>query len=74
LHILQSMFDPMVPPGLQYYRKALFVDEITDPPIDIHRRHGATVPNMFSLALVPHLRTLLSDHGRIEGIAIPYFQ
>jgi UDP-N-acetylenolpyruvoylglucosamine reductase len=46
--VLQSLFDPLVPPGFQYYWKAHFVDEITDAAIDIHLRHGSAIPNMFS--------------------------
>jgi hypothetical protein len=46
--VLQCMFDPLVPPGLQYYRKAHFVDEISDKAIDIHSKHGSAVPNIFS--------------------------
>jgi hypothetical protein len=46
--VLQSLFDPMVPPGLQYHWKAHFVDEISDPAIDIHLKLGSAVPNMFS--------------------------
>ena len=42
------MFDPLVPPGLQYYWKAHFVDEISDAAIDIHLKHGSAIPNMFS--------------------------
>jgi UDP-N-acetylenolpyruvoylglucosamine reductase len=47
--VLQSLFDPMVPPGLQYYWKAHFVDEIGDEAIAIHMKHGHAVPNMFSV-------------------------
>jgi FAD binding domain/Berberine and berberine like len=46
--VLQSLFDPMVPPGLQYYWKAHFVDEISDAAIDVHMKHGSAIPNMFS--------------------------
>jgi FAD/FMN-containing dehydrogenase len=42
---LQAMFDEMYyPPGLQWYWKADFVDEVTDAAIDVHLRHGAALP------------------------------
>jgi len=33
---LQSMFDPIYPPGLQWYWKADFINEISDAAIDLH--------------------------------------
>jgi FAD/FMN-containing dehydrogenase len=35
---LQSMFDPLHPPGFQWYWKGDFVKELTDDAISIHRR------------------------------------
>ena len=46
--VLQSLFDPMAPAGLQYYWKAHFVDKISDAAIDMHMKHGSAIPNMFS--------------------------
>jgi FAD/FMN-containing dehydrogenase len=45
---LQSMFDVLYPPGLQWYWKADFVNEISDAAIDLHMRHARELPNMFS--------------------------
>ncbi|GHJ48071.1 oxidoreductase [Catellatospora sp. TT07R-123] len=41
---LNSAFDALVPPGLQHYWKANFVDELTDDIIDAHLRFGPKVP------------------------------
>jgi FAD/FMN-containing dehydrogenase len=42
---LQSMFDEMFyPPGLQWYWKADFVDELSDAAIDVHLKHGCDLP------------------------------
>jgi FAD/FMN-containing dehydrogenase len=45
---LQSMFDPLVPPGLQNYWKADYVEELTDKIIDIHVTYGPRIPTVSS--------------------------
>lgn len=45
---LQSMFDALYPPGLQWYWKADFVNELSDEAIRLHIKHGSQVPTMFS--------------------------
>ena len=45
---LQSMFDGLYPPGLQWYWKADFVKELTDDAIALHLRHAARLPTMHS--------------------------
>jgi len=46
--VMQSMFDPIYPAGLQWYWKADFVNEISDAAIERHVQHGSALPNMFS--------------------------
>jgi FAD/FMN-containing dehydrogenase len=41
---LNSAFDGLVPPGLQHYWKANFVEELTDEAIAAHSTHGPDVP------------------------------
>ena len=41
---LNSAFDGLVPPGLQHYWKANFVNELTDDAIAAHLKHGPDVP------------------------------
>ncbi len=41
---LNSAFDPLLPPGLQHYWKANFVEELSDGLIDAHLEHGPKVP------------------------------
>lgn len=41
---LNSAFDALVPPGLQHYWKAAFVNELTDEAIRAHVQHGSRVP------------------------------
>jgi FAD/FMN-containing dehydrogenase len=45
---LQSMFDPLLPSGLQWYWRADFVDELSDEAIDLHIQHGSAIPTLTS--------------------------
>jgi FAD/FMN-containing dehydrogenase len=47
--VLNSLFDALLPAGLQHYWKADFVDELSDEAIAVHADHGARVPNVTSL-------------------------
>ncbi len=46
--MLQSIFDPLYPPGLQWYWRADFVKEISDKAIDLHIRNASEIPSMHS--------------------------
>ena len=46
---LQSLFDPLLPKGLQWYWKGDFVKELSDPAIDLHLEHAAQAPGALSL-------------------------
>jgi FAD binding domain/Berberine and berberine like len=45
---LQSMFDAMYPPGLQWYWRGDFFDQIPDRAIDEHLKFGEQVPTLHS--------------------------
>ena len=45
---LQSLFDGLYTPGLQWYWKADFVDHLTDESIALHTKHGSHLPSMHS--------------------------
>ena len=45
---IQSAFDALYPPGLQWYWKADFVDELPDAAVAAHAEHGARLPSMHS--------------------------
>jgi FAD/FMN-containing dehydrogenase len=45
---LQTMFDPLLPSGLQWYWKGDFLKEISDEAIEVHVKHGARLPSMES--------------------------
>lgn len=46
--MLQSMFDGLYPPGLQWYWKADFVKELDDEAIALHIKHGSQLPTLHS--------------------------
>jgi FAD/FMN-containing dehydrogenase len=46
---LQRMFDPLLPPGFQWYWKGDFVRELPDAAIDVHLEHIRRAPTELSL-------------------------
>ncbi|MDY0038957.1 MAG: FAD-binding oxidoreductase [Desulforhabdus sp.] len=46
--VMQSMFDGLYPPGLQWYWKGDFVKELSDEAISLHVRHGSELPTALS--------------------------
>jgi hypothetical protein len=45
---LNSMFDPLLPPGLQWYWAPDFVKELSDEAIHKHIKHGTAMPTVLS--------------------------
>jgi FAD/FMN-containing dehydrogenase len=43
---INSLFDALLPPGLQQYWKGSFATELTDGAIEAHLEHGPSVPTM----------------------------
>ncbi len=48
LPVVNSLFDGLYPPGLQWYWRADFVEELSDAAVAEHARHGAALPTMHS--------------------------
>jgi len=46
LPALNSMFDPLIPPGLQWYWKGDFVNELSDEAIALHVEHASKIPTL----------------------------
>jgi FAD/FMN-containing dehydrogenase len=46
--MLQNMFDPLVPAGLQWYWKSHFVKELPDEAIDVHMAFAESIPTQKS--------------------------
>lgn len=64
LPALQSMFDPILPPGLHWYWKADFVNELTDEAIDLHIQHGYQMPTWRSTMHLYPINGAASKVGR----------
>ena len=46
--VIQTLFDPLLPKGLQWYWKGDFVNELPDAAIDAHVAHAAKLPSVLS--------------------------
>jgi FAD/FMN-containing dehydrogenase len=46
--VLNSLFDPLLPPGLQWYWRGDFVNELSDEAIALHVRYGSELPTPLS--------------------------
>jgi len=66
---LQSMFDALYPPGLQWYVKADFVRELKDEAIALHVKHGALLPTMHSTM---HLYPINGKASTVKNTATPW--
>ena len=63
---LQGMFDPLYPPGLQWYWKADFFNELSDEAIRLHVKHGSELPTPLSSM---HLYPIDGAVHRVDGNA-----
>lgn len=63
---LQGMFDPLFQPGLHWYWKADFFNEITDGAIAEHVKYAENIPTMLSTM---HLYPVDGAAGRVPGKA-----
>jgi hypothetical protein len=66
---LNSMFGALLPPGLQHYWKADFVEVLTDEAIAVHLQYGPRVPNFMSFM---HLYPLDGAVQRVESHETAY--
>ena len=67
--MLQSMFDGLYPPGLQWYWKADFVKELSDEAIALHIKHGSELPTLHSTM---HLYPINGAAGRPKNTDTPW--
>jgi FAD/FMN-containing dehydrogenase len=63
---LQSLFDPLLPTGMQWYWKADFVKELPDRAIQLHIEHIEKVPTELSIAHIYPLDGAVHKVGRNE--------
>jgi hypothetical protein len=46
--VLQTLFDPLLPSGLQWYWKGDFVNELNDDAVKLHIKYGSELPSQLS--------------------------
>jgi len=68
---LQGLFDPLLPPGLQWYWKGDFVKDLPDEAIDAHLEQAAQTPSELSLM---HLYPIDGAVHRVAGDATAWSQ
>lgn len=67
--VLQSMFDPMAPFGLQQYWKSDLVPELSDDMIAIHQEYGPRIPTPVSIV---HIYPVDGAAGRVGSADTAY--
>jgi len=63
---LNSMFDALLPPGLQHYWKADFDREISNEAIAVHNEYGMQTPNFMSLMHLYPINGAVQDKSNSE--------
>jgi FAD/FMN-containing dehydrogenase len=66
---LQSLFDGLYPPGLQWYWKADFVRTLPDEAIAVHEKFAATLPSLHSTM---HMYPINGAASRVKSGATPW--
>lgn len=67
--VVNSLFDALFVPGLQWYWKADFVNELSDEAIAAHMQHGPNMPSMFSTM---HLYPINGAAQRVGNTDTPW--
>ena len=63
---LQSAFDDLYPPDLQWYWKADFINELSEKAITLHVEHGSRLPTMHSAMNLYPINGAAHRVGRTE--------
>jgi FAD binding domain/Berberine and berberine like len=63
---LQSFFDPLLPPGMQWYWKADWVKEVSEASIAANVEHGSKLPSMLSLMHLYPVDGAVHDVGQSD--------
>jgi FAD/FMN-containing dehydrogenase len=66
---LQTAFDGLYEPGLQWYWRADFVEELSDEAIERHIEHGSKLPTMLSTM---HMYPVDGAAGRVGDTDTPW--
>jgi len=63
---LQSMFDGLLPTGLQWYWKGDFVNELSDAAIALHIEHASRIPTLLSTMHIYPIDGAVSRVGKTD--------
>ena len=63
---IQSLFDPLLPKGLQWYWKGEFIETLSDEAIAAHVKHGSNPPSELSLMHLYPIDGAVQDIGAEE--------
>jgi hypothetical protein len=64
--VLQSLFDPLLPKGMQWYWKGDFVQELPDRAIELHVEHTRKAPTELSITHIYPIDGVVHKVGRQE--------
>ncbi len=64
--VLQSLFDGLYPPGLQWYWKADFFNDLSDQAIELHTKYAEQLPTMHSTMHLYPISGAVHDVGKDE--------
>ncbi len=64
--MLQGAFDGLYAPGLQWYWRADFINELSDAAIDLHLKHGNRLPSLHSTMHLYPIDAAVQRVGRAE--------
>lgn len=67
--VVNSLFDALMPPGLNWYWKADFVNELNDQAIEQHLKYGTQLPTLLSTM---HLYPINGAASRISKKETPW--
>jgi len=67
--VLNSLFDALMPPGLNWYWKADFVNELNEEAINLHAHYGRELPTLLSTM---HLYPINGAASRIDKKETPW--
>jgi hypothetical protein len=67
--VMQSMFDPLYPAGLQMYWKADFFNDLSDKAVEGHVKHGSRLPTPLSTM---HLYPINGAASRVGNDETPW--
>ncbi|HEY7343270.1 MAG TPA: FAD-binding oxidoreductase [Ktedonobacterales bacterium] len=62
--VLQSLFDGLYPPGLQWYWKADFFNDLSDQAIELHTKYAEQLPTMHSTMHLYPINGAVHDVGK----------